>query len=308
MAGPAMRRCLAYLAMGGMILSGQIAAREPPTRHYEPTAGWRTMPLDIGCRVARDFSDGRAPVSLWIDRYGPGSPLTMALVGDSIRAFPRARETRVSFRPGGNEDQQVGMYQLRLGTDEVPVTVLLDASLLHQADWEGLSPEQAHRLAGLPHPAAEELRLAAGITSFAVSGGLVRSVDLATGPLVEPVTALQACTDGMLRSWGLDPEVQNHLTRKVAVSDSQALAQAFGYPMQLALRQQGAGLRGYLIVGPDGLATQCHLTMPSALPAVNEEACRTLTSRAWFDPALDATGNPVESYFTLTLRFASSYR
>jgi hypothetical protein len=298
-----MRQHLAVLALVGIMLSGPAVARGATVSHYTPIGPWETVDASDGCRVAREFVDGRKQVRLFVHRDGPGVPLTIGLTGNDIRTFRGARQARVSFRPGGDLAQTVGMVRTAVGEDEVPTIVLYRVHLLQQPDWETVSSEEMNRLAGLPHPIAEEMRLAGEVSTITVNGGLVRPVELTTGPLDEPMATLQACTDGMLRNWGLDPAVQNHLSRRVAPMDRQALIQAFDYPYLQVLNRQRALIRGHLIVGTDGQATQCNLIISSAIQAFNDETCRTLTSRAWFNPALDAAGNPVESYFAVSVAF-----
>lgn len=75
------------------------------------------------------------------------------------------------------------------------------------------------------------------------------------------------------------------------------------YPSS-ALREEAEGVTGTrLSVGADGRVTNCEVTSSSGNGALDQAACRNLTRRARFEPALDRDGNPVAGSFPKRVRW-----
>jgi len=70
------------------------------------------------------------------------------------------------------------------------------------------------------------------------------------------------------------------------------------YPSR-ALREERAGAVGFrLDIGPDGKVTNCTVTSSSGHADLDSEACRLLTRRGRFKPAMDSSGNPVNDSYS----------
>ena len=69
----------------------------------------------------------------------------------------------------------------------------------------------------------------------------------------------------------------------------------------MAYRHQGAFIHVRLIVGTDGRPTSCNVQLDSQHPEFRQTACDILMRYARFDPALDANGRPVTSYYTTSI-------
>src|SRR5205085_12615680 len=62
---------------------------------------------------------------------------------------------------------------------------------------------------------AAEQTLAGNLNGVLVSTGLTKPVRIETGALGAPVGALQACTDDLIKTWGLEPEKHHTLSSPV---------------------------------------------------------------------------------------------
>ncbi|MBB3348375.1 energy transducer TonB [Sphingomonas sp. BK069] len=58
-----------------------------------------------------------------------------------------------------------------------------------------------------------------------------------------------------------------------------------------------------LTVGTDGRVSACEITTSSGNVDLDDATCRTATTRVYFSPALDASGSPVSSSYTLPVRW-----
>ena len=80
-------------------------------------------------------------------------------------------------------------------------------------------------------------------------------------------------------------------------------ANAGDYPSR-ALQQEKEGTTRFTVtVGPNGRVTNCTVTGSSGTPELDTTACSKITSRARFDPALDANGQPTTGTYSNSVRW-----
>lgn len=78
-------------------------------------------------------------------------------------------------------------------------------------------------------------------------------------------------------------------------ADPQSLISGKDYPAS-ALRKGEQGTVRYLLeIGADGRVRGCRVIRSSGSPSLDSEACRVMTGRGRFRPAIDSTGNPAPS-------------
>lgn len=297
-----MRTQTIAIAIAGLSFTVAAEAQDKPVQVFTAVGPWAMEYADDSCRLARNLTDGQKEATLALERYTPGGQITIGIAGDSIRAFRNARETTVSFAPEGAQDQSRPLFRSTL-SDGRTAFLIPDASLTQPPDWSEFSPEEIKAMIAKPIVRQEEIELAKGVSAIKLDHGFLTAVEMQSGSLSGPIKAMHNCIDDLLRHWGLDPEVQHSLSRRAAPSDGKDLARSFSYPLQPLMLGQSGSVRVRLIVAPDGHATECHLTGPSAQQDFINESCRKLTAEAVFDPALDAEGNPVQSYYATTIHF-----
>lgn len=75
------------------------------------------------------------------------------------------------------------------------------------------------------------------------------------------------------------------------------------YPA-IALQKQMEGTTGFRrVVGPDGRVTDCQIVSTSGSSELDQATCSNVQRRARFDPALDATGQPVSGSYANRVRW-----
>jgi hypothetical protein len=126
-------------------------------------------------------------------------------------------------------------------------------------------------------------------------------VMLDTGPLNKAFAELRKCTADLVKSWGLDPAEQVTLSRRPELKGSLSdWVRPGDLPSDVLLSGRQSGVNFRLIVGPDGKLIKCEIQRGQGNGEF-ERVCNALMHRAAFEPALNAEGKPVASYFLLYL-------
>lgn len=152
----------------------------------------------------------------------------------------------------------------------------------------------------------ELVRQQAGqITGMRVDGGFEQQVLLRTGSLAAPLRAMDACLDELMLHWGIDVEAHRHLSRAVEPLDYDRLAREIvnNYPREMLRQHQQAMVRVRLAVGADGSATGCNLQNDYNETQFEQVVCQNMLEYARFEPALDAAGQPIASYYQVAVTY-----
>lgn len=118
------------------------------------------------------------------------------------------------------------------------------------------------------------------------------------------VRALRACEERTMREWGIDAvQLASLQSRPIPISSPAAWFSDSDYPGLAAIFGVGGTVIAKLDVGTDGRVNACKVVNRQALTEFHETACRALTKRGRFKPAIDATGKPASAPFVVRLRF-----
>jgi len=121
-------------------------------------------------------------------------------------------------------------------------------------------------------------------------------------PAAKAVAALKACSDDLLKSWGMDPDEQQHLSQGPKGNP----AQYFG-PDQYPPEAIRAGQQGRVVaigtVGIDGRVTGCMVAVTSGSAILDQTTCTIMKSSMRYTPALDLSGKPIVSHTVLPVRW-----
>jgi hypothetical protein len=127
-----------------------------------------------------------------------------------------------------------------------------------------------------------------------VNGEALR-LDLHLPGLSSARARLRACDSALLTRWGFGPEQQARIAHfpkleKLNIKDSD-------YPVAAAKRGSIGDVSGYLIVGADGRASDCHVLDSSRWPVLDSQSCQLLMQRGQYKPAADKTGKAMAAPF-----------
>lgn len=127
--------------------------------------------------------------------------------------------------------------------------------------------------------------------------------DVAIPQATAAVTALKACNEDLLRSWGVDTSVAlsrrpRYLSGALTISD---------YPAEsISAGEQGVVV-ARIMVGVDGRVTNCGIAVSSRYPRLDEQTCVALSRRLRLEPARDEQERPVAGLFIQTVRWVLPY-
>ena len=269
------------------LLAGQ-AAQAQEEAVYQPAGAWTADYGDDYCRLIRTFSDGTDEVSLALERTQPGAPVRIILVGDGIHTFRGADEIGYALLPSGSSAKtRYVRSETAAGSQFLSFDPILLAPLV-------ITPGQAPA----PYSRATEQEAARGIASLALNEGLTSPVRFETGSLRAPIQAMQNCADDLLKVWGLDPEQHKTMTAAAILNpDPNGILPQGTVPFTDFAKLGGGANQVRVIIGADGKPTSCTIYSPSLTQTINERICNLVMTKATFQPAKDANGEAMASFW-----------
>lgn len=294
-----MRRFLALVGSLALTIAMPSAYAEEPLR-LAPSSNWHVNYADDSCRLARAFGTGDEEVALVLDRFRPGPKVHMTLIGRPMNVRNDVRRIILRFGPN-DEEFEKGFTPGTLANGKAALVV--GGSLwitgyepaATAAEDDGAPREQK--------PVDPALYAAIRFLELRIAGK--RTVVLETGSMLAAEQALTACNDDLLRGWGIDAEADKRLSRRVApIGSPGEWIRNNDYPPRM--RQLGyQGLVHFrLIVDERGMPKNCHIQLSTRPKDFDDAVCNKIMARARFDPALDADGKPIVSYYTNSARFS----
>lgn len=241
-----------------------------------------------------------APVSKWQMDYTPGDCRLLRTFGD------KATRTTIQFSQSGP-----GLLHVRVVARNLPRVrgrqpasfVLAGAPVIDTAGR--INPAEPGRPAILELGSAEQI--SAAMAQVAAGGLPIRlniqfghkwSTAIDLGSLKAPLAAINACSDDLVQSWGLDPAAQRARSSvPVPVTGASEWLRPEDYPFR-AIRADATGVViARLLVGSDGAPTACAVLNGGGDRQFEALTCNLLMARAHFVPAHDAQGKPIASYW-----------
>lgn len=272
----------------------------------EPSSHWNLDYADDSCRLARIFGEGDDKVAFYIERYEPGDRFFLMVAGKALEGNRRAN-AEFSFGPGGKtregegETGTFGEYDPALFEGAMALMPLSD-----DKDDDSYRGFNAEEFAADTNVLGQELLpdQEAAIEWLQISRGSKQPVRLALGSMGQPMSAMRACTDELLTSWGVDIAAHGSLTRRATPTRSPSRWMSTSdYPTELLRKGMQGLVQVRLSVGADGQPTQCHIQRSTRPEGFDTAVCAALMRKARFDPALDAGGRPIASFWRTSVRF-----
>lgn len=282
-----MRRMTA-MAVLAALCAPQAAVAQAARLQLAPAGNWVADFAEDSCALRRSFSDGTTTVFLELRQELPEGAVQMILGSEDLS--PSRRDPRTAFEPSGSLLTHITYEAFQ--NDNGFKGLIITETLLDQTARELTKAEGGRR----PWPAADRDRRMHEIVGYLVSDAFNKDFVLLTGSLQAPMKVMQTCLDDLMAQWGLDPAVQRTLTRTVDTDYNRDWMRGI-VQAQVPLTRANGSIRARILVDAAGKATACKVLSPSGSEDRAAEFCRQLTRRAQFEPALDATGRPVPSYF-----------
>lgn len=264
----------------------------------QPISPWNIDFAENRCRLSRVFGSEDDMHLLFFEQAAPQGAFGLTVAGSEVRRFQRNRNLFVGMERDEpmKEIERVGIGDV----DQVGPAVIISSFTINPEGFVDMVNEdevQALRKAGIDLTEAETVdRL------VFQRGGRVLSFE--TGNMMAPFQALNVCTGDLLRDWGLDQARHESYRLPVWTNQSAIVRRIVDDYPDPALRRGEQGIfRMRVIVETDGTVSDCHLEKSTETDRLESPACNAMMN-AEFDPALDAEGNPMRSFYATTITYA----
>lgn len=290
---------LAILALVAAVAAPAAAAKEP--LRLAPSSKWHVNYAPDSCRLARSFGSGDQEVLLILDRFQPGPRVHMTLVGQPLKARSGTRRITLRFGPDDAPfDKQVSPATVDGGKAALVLSGGLFITGYDPAWADANRDDDGTRPLPVVDPALYD-----AIEHLELRIPAKQPVILETGSMLAAESALAACTDDLLRGWGIDVAAHRTLSRRaVPVGSPGRWMNSSDYPDEMWIRSYQGLVFFRLVVDADGKAVSCHIQQSTRPKAFEDAVCKGILRRASFTPALDAAGKPVTSYYLNSVRFS----
>ena len=211
------RLLFATLSLSMLATSPANAARE--TVVLQPSSQWAVDFGEAKCRLARAYGEGENRHGLFMQQWEPSGAFSFTIAGPSFKRFKSRRPTHVRFREGQEERETTPFVGNSEGFGQAVIysSFAIDPADVEPEDEESLAATTA---TGLPQLDIED---ASAVEYIELRQGK-RVVRLEIDTLREAFEVMNTCTQDLVKDWGLD--VEKHLTasRRVSMSNYEAIA------------------------------------------------------------------------------------
>lgn len=290
-------------AIIGSLLTANPAAAQmeiPESAHrLEPAVPWTVDFAEHSCAVRRVFGGEDQQVYVEMRQFSPGGLLQLIVASDDFGR--RLRNIETTFMPDTSPDDE-HQGAMPLSTTDFGEGFVTQVTLLSSSQIEVLRQESE---AGIFYGYEDEdvYRREAEIEGLLIENAFRRPLYLQTGSMHDLMNVMRQCMDSLIASWGLDLEAHQTLTRYVQPRNMEIWSRALSerYPRSQLRNGEQAVVRIRLMVSSDGTATDCVIQNSMNEEEFDELACELLLENARFDPALDANGDPMDSFWVTSV-------
>ncbi|WP_369026517.1 hypothetical protein [Qipengyuania sp. RANM35] len=274
----------------------------------KPIGQWN---LDMGenkCRIARVFGSEEQKAAFYLEQWSPSEEADWAVAAREVAGFRSDRKTTYAFGPGGKSDDfeftktSFGDFGNLVGArskivSDDPSQEDVNSNDDDERDWQA-------RPRGLEQLDSDR---AAQITSLTLSQSGRTDVVIETGGLKPVLAAMNACMEDLVRHWGLDPAEQRRVVSPPKATNMPKVVQYImsTYPAGALRKGAQATFHLRIMVGTNGAVEECVLTNQTLAEDfdMKRHPCFAFTTRAVMEPARDAAGEPVRSFYTARIAY-----
>ena len=285
----------AALALVGATLCAIAAPAHAKPVVLKPAGNWNVDYGDDVCSLNREFGTEAEKHVLSLRQYGPSESAGMTVGGRSYRRFNSRARTTIRFaadkegfesRPFTGKIERYGPAVIFSGID------------VSKGNMTGGPDDPAESA-----PAMQLLDVSAGaaVRFIELQQG-AQIVRLDTGPMAEAFKVMNDCTTSLVKSWGLDPERLRTAQNGPRWLNQEALVRRIveTYPGGALIAGEQGIMRMRVVVNAQGGVDSCTIIKATNTSSLESPACEVM-KRAQFDPARDAAGVPMPSYFATSI-------
>ena len=284
---------------GAMFTAPSVSAALP--QPLSPAARWSLDVEPDSCALARTFGSGPLQIVIQLEAFGPGDGMTFSMIGLPFDKYTRTGPLDLRFLPDGalSRIEPEAVRRIHVMSNGQPVSAIL--LYVDLAGRKKLHPGQE-----LP-PLPDAVLARMNALSIDLGGGA--DYELQLGSMLTPIKALRGCVDNMVRRWGFDPAAGARPGgRPEPLGHPGDWATDNDYPADGLARGIESDVHFRLSIDPGGQVTECIIQDRFPAGGFAELTCKLVRVRARFRPALDASGNPVASYYVNNVRWRIPHR
>jgi len=286
-----------------MIAAEESEGADTPAVVLQPSSPWSLNYADDSCRLARLFGEGKQKTLLQLEQFEPNRQFMLAIAGGGFGNRLEPGETRVQFGPA-HPPQVVYPHGGALG-EYSPAMIVSSARVreVESYEQEGRKRDlERYELFEPDNPVTEADEQYVEWIGIEHRGS--SRLRLETGTMGDAFAALNACSEELLTHWGLDLERYKARSMPPIPKRSPGTWLSYSdYPSSM-LRKELQGLVYFrVMIDAEGKPSSCHIQQSSRPEDFEKAVCRAIMRRARFEPALDADGEPMASYYRNTVRF-----
>ena len=238
-----------------------LALAAASTTTYSPVGKWTLDYQQDLCMLTRTYSAGGATVSLGF-RQAPGDAQTEAIVLFADHPDDQLRRSVVVMGSGAPTKTLGNSVSQRL-------------------------PGGRQRLLRFI-TGRDAVAALASETSLTIDEGGQPAITFALGKPVAPLRALATCESDQMRSWGVD--VAQMAVPAKPIGD---VAKWFAFPLEAAMNRQGGDTTVRWMIDTHGAVTDCIVVRSNGNVLLDAAACKQITRRGRYEPAIGKDGKPM---------------
>lgn len=260
-------------ATGGMALAMATAVPSQAQNVQVPPGNWTVDYGNIRCSLARRTGGAGSPIVILSSFLGRDEP-ELLLMRDGAEALP-SLPSRMEVVLGPNNLVRRGTRRARRveGGRVVRIDELGEGFIERFAESQMLRIRSGSRLL----------------------------LQLPTPNAAAAVTALKACNDDLLQSWGIDTAARRTWQQLPRLASGSITSS--DYPDEAARIGQRGTVVVRFTVGTDGRASGCSTVVTSHFAPLDAHTCRLMAERLRFQPAVDAQGRVIAATYIQTVRW-----
>ncbi len=294
----------AALALAGSaVAAGAALANEPVV--LSPSSQWHLDYAEDRCKLMRVFGEGDDKSVILLEQLSPSSHLELTVAGKPFRTMRDRQEISVQMGPGHPAFER--SFQRGSFASYKPALIFGHLSPLHPFAVAGEDPEMNEIAAAEKawHPSGVLVPANGAEIDWIELRQRKQVIRLDTGNLENAFTAMNTCTDHLLKSWGVDAEEFASVTQKAEWTNLQDVAERIQrrYPSRALNRGSQANFRMRLFIDESGRVTDCKLLELTEGENFDNTPCAIMVEHARFKPARNADGTAVNSYDMVTVRY-----
>ena len=262
----------------------------------QPISPWNIDFAENRCRLSRVFGSSDDMHLLFFEQAAPQGDFGLTVAGSEVRRIQRSR----LFLGLQYDEPMERLENAQFGdVDRVGEAVIISSFTINPEGFEDRANEdevQVLRQAGINLEEAEK------VDRIVFQRGS-RVLSFETDNMAAPFQAMNVCTGDLLRAWGLDQERHQSYMVPVWTNQKSIVDRIVRLYPDAALRSGEQGIfRMRVIVEEDGTVSDCLLEKSTVTDRLESPACRAMMD-AEFDPARDAEGNPMRSFYATTITY-----